>query len=1333
MEASCSKEGRYDEVVRCKNCGTELSRGIKILPKKSHKIGKTVRTILSNPSCKAEGHYEEVVHCKDCGTELSRGQGIFPKIDHTPGSMIRENVTEPSATELGSYEEVICCTVCGEELSRRVKTVPALGTHEENQLSEMHQNMYRLFIQEQFPSALTMSRALGMRTQQLREEYLQYAYAYDDPACAKRYCYSELQPIFSGGFGQLLSTDALGLAAHLRLFFSNDAAMESYYLRDIMSTLGQNLMFQMIPELKSVFYDLESCYIRTNRLLDAETMSILVDGKRNGSLRDQYQKEAKRFLAGKPDESQQMNRRVNSTFRNLFGVHSPLRIAIEWVASGDETKTEEIQGVLKQFLKSETILTGICEEKHLDRGSIEGYVEDSWNSTRDKVSKNRNENFRDPARATAINRVIELIKLALSWTALSDSGTGISDEEWSFLDTQRRKISKKMSEVAELCISCQVSLPEDQAAFHVLAATLKRLSGYLLDGCFLNEQKYFYLEFLRDNRIEVNEDYIPYLEDDFEEIAALNLCKRILKHSEALLPAWPEVIKRIFEEADEGCDFDHAKLIRNYLLSTGEELNWPENYSFERSIEFARQRIDEESRKFQAQLDLAENYGWVDDTSRIDRILADMEKRREHYLSTQNFGFYFRTTEACKEALKREAEQHRVGYEAELSRLRAEKGPWPIFDEVQRLISEQMYTVAQDYMDQARTGQESAPSSSYLAQKDDIFTLYLKQYDRFLTSAREASERKITEVYSRRSRNLDRGVSRTGEKMLEQWPRSVSARTPDTLQKLFEYMGLSVDQVEQQEHSQHYKVKLLRKGREVNYPHPIGAYGTVMQKSGLHVFLTFGKRNDSAMNAELQRIMSTPLGEQEPAIVLADTAIPLPERRSLAHKLKSQSKTSPYLLLDRVLLFYLAEFRQEERWNVLLRCTLPFHAYNPYTESSTVELCPEMFIGRQQELNSIVDSGGANIVYGGRQLGKTALLQRARNLRNIREDGQWAFYLDIRNRSVGETARLIYEMMLDDKFLSEPGGVEVENISWDQLTRKIIQRINDEQQLVKSVLLLLDEADTFLYDCGENGCSYEPIVSLKRIQSRTNRFKFVLAGLHNVMRFNKKAAQNDDSPIPHLASITMRPLPFHEARELIELPLSYLGFKVQPENDYLIVQILSSTNYFPGLIQYYCSSLVNAANQNYRGDTNERPPYWLEESQILTLLKDKKFQENIKNKFEITLGVDEKEKGYYKTLAYALARCYFSNPENLAVGYSAENIRTICQQLDIHSIMDLDRDQIAELLDELIDLNVLRSRSNGEEVHYIFNRASFRHMLGDESEIDDELEKIMEKEANAYA
>ena len=39
---------------------------------------------------------------------------------------------------------------------------------------------------------------------------------------------------------------------------------------------------------------------------------------------------------------------------------------------------------------------------------------------------------------------------------------------------------------------------------------------------------------------------------------------------------------------------------------------------------------------------------------------------------------------------------------------------------------------------------------------------------------------------------------------------------------------------------------------------------------------------------------------------------------------------------------------------------------------------PEIFIGRQEELEKIESPSGVNIVYGGRQLGKSALLKKAK-------------------------------------------------------------------------------------------------------------------------------------------------------------------------------------------------------------------------------------------------------------------------------------------------------------------------------------------------------------------
>lgn len=1230
-----------------------------------------------------------------------------------------------------------------EKTVKKLRPVPAPRPRKPADITEIRQEMYRLFAEGRFPCALTISRILSRDSAELEALYRQYACALDDPAMDKRYCYSELQAVFSEGFGREGGNayDALGLSAYLRLFFSRDALSEPYYIKNCVDDLEACRPLQRVPHLKTVIYDLGRCFERTRTLFTPETLSNLIDSSNNRSLRGQYREKAARFLASRPDETQQINSRLHEIFRELLGTSSRdkrksiFRAAAEAVKDGDEEKTEEIRGNLAPFLREGADLTGECGDEHLDWGRIEQTVEDAWRNTEGRVTRRKTDNLKDPARSTLINRVAEAVKLSMSWVSLGvNSGAhDLSEDDRSFLNKLRKNIAGAMGSAAVECLSFQEDTPpEERAAMGALSGTLETLAYALLNGWDEDNKRWFYLDFLTDNRIEIDENYIPCLEEGFSEISPMNLCGRVIRHSRTEPVPWPGVLRRIFEDAEAGCDFGHAELIRSYLLVNEPEFQWPAAYGFSNSVETARKRLEDEDRNFQARLELAESYGWIDDTSKIDYILADMENRREHYLNTQNFGFYFRTAQAYLEVLQQEAESRKSAYLAELEGLRAEKGDWPIFAEIERLISQQMYTVAQDYMDQARDqNQREVPASTHLASGSDAFQGFLSRYTSLHSDAREAATINIVQIYRRRHR--DKGIARSGEAMLERWPRSPAKDMSQTLKELFQYMSLPVDRVEKETAGQdnHYLMTFENSGRDVNYPHPIGAYGTEMRGKGLHVFLTFGKRNDSTMNTELQKLMTASL--DGPAIVLADTAISLADRRSLAQMLKSQSQTSSYIILDRVLLFYLAEFPRLERWNVLLRCALPFHYYNPYTQSSTAELCPEMFIGRRDELNSIVDEGGANIVYGGRQLGKTALLQRARNLCDVRERGQWAFYLDIRDRNAADTAQQIYWMLADDRFLEEPEGGEVQGITWDELTRKIIRRMKDTEKPVKNLLLLLDEADVFLQSCGGDECNYAPIGCFKRIQSSTGCFKFVLAGLHKVMRFYKQASQDNDSPIPHLATITMKPLPFHEARELVELPLSYLGFKIQPEDEYLIAQILSSTNYFPGLIQYYCSSLVNAVNRDYQGDVNERPPYWLKESQILTLLKDRDFQKNIREKFEITLGVDNKEQGYYNTIAYSLARCHFDRPEDIASGYTAGDIRSVCRSLDIHSVASLSMEQMDELLNELTELNILRRRGTDGEDRYIFSRASFRHMLGDENQVDDKLTAIMEKEGMNHA
>ena len=183
--------------------------------------------------------------------------------------------------------------------------------------------------------------------------------------------------------------------------------------------------------------------------------------------------------------------------------------------------------------------------------------------------------------------------------------------------------------------------------------------------------------------------------------------------------------------------------------------------------------------------------------------------------------------------------------------------------------------------------------------------------------------------------------------------------------------------------------------------------------------------------------------------------------------------------------------------------------------------------------------------------------------------------------------------------------------------------------------------------------------------------------------------------------------------------LDYLGFRMQPEHVALISQILSTCNYYPGLIHYYAYHLIdNMANAQQVG--REEPPYYLDETQIRNLLQDPKFNKQIIDKLFITLGVDAKEGSHYKILAYALAHCCLEDVEGASFGFTAAELMHVCEQFNIASIVNLGEHTVHALLEEMTEMNVLRASQ--DHTLFSFNRRNFLEMMGDMETIWKELE-----------
>lgn len=122
VDATCTAEGSYDEVVYCKDCKAELSRTHKTIEKKAH----TEEVIpAKEATCTATG-LTEGKKCSVCGEVLVEQQEV-PMKDHTPAEAVKEDGEDASCEAAGFHFDVVKCSVCGEEISRTKVEDPALG------------------------------------------------------------------------------------------------------------------------------------------------------------------------------------------------------------------------------------------------------------------------------------------------------------------------------------------------------------------------------------------------------------------------------------------------------------------------------------------------------------------------------------------------------------------------------------------------------------------------------------------------------------------------------------------------------------------------------------------------------------------------------------------------------------------------------------------------------------------------------------------------------------------------------------------------------------------------------------------------------------------------------------------------------------------------------------------------------------------------------------------------------------------------------------------------------------------------------------------------------
>lgn len=465
--------------------------------------------------------------------------------------------------------------------------------------------------------------------------------------------------------------------------------------------------------------------------------------------------------------------------------------------------------------------------------------------------------------------------------------------------------------------------------------------------------------------------------------------------------------------------------------------------------------------------------------------------------------------------------------------------------------------------------------------------------------------------------------------------------------------------------------------------------------------------------AEEELISTVGQAQGAPVISLYFGKMSEGSRRELA-KL-SRERRRQLLVIDEVLMLFLAVHRGS-RLPVLFRCGLPFTVAEPYVTSAG--LVPvEMFFGRRREQQAIMDLLGTSLVYGGRQLGKTALLREVERSNHAPKQGVIVVWADLKQAGIGRErpAHDVWEVI--GGILEQHGVVKKGTTDFRKIHERVLEWLKAD--LSRRIVLLLDEADMFLAADrhGEKGQSYATLLELKRLLDESQkRFKFVLAGLHDVQR----TSRDPNTPLAHLGTpICIGPLlgggEALEARALIEAPLATLGYRFEHVD--LPTRILSHTNYYPSLIQLFCWHLLQhvANTRIVNFESRSSPPFIITAKHVEEAYQSQQLRSAIRDRFKWTLDLDPR----YKLIAMLIAWESLERREALSEGFSAKQIQELALFWWKLGFEDPSPEAFRTILDEMIGLGLLRKSSGGA---YALRSANVLNLLGSKREIEEEIE-----------
>lgn len=1163
-----------------------------------------------------------------------------------------------------------------------------------------------------------------------KDEYLQLAYAVNDPLAACTYNSDQIANTYLAD-GYEHNSYYLA-AAILRNFYSNQCLYD-YAIDSMMDSFAEDRLLVSNDKLKHLI-DILRMFKKEHHC----GMGKFADYKKSdiAALKAKLDIFAKRAMEQSKLASEQSynvaitNARFGKTLEYLFRGNSDLASFLDMIA--EKEKDEAAIELMKQYLQEHFIKENApVAVENINSNKIDELIDIAWDVAGNLIrNKKKTSKLVSGPRVNLRHRLEEIGKLISEYLVTVEQINNADEDDKAYPAYQKayKTTSRLFQEIIAEYEAEAKQADKDYGYKLVLIQALKEIYAKMKGDNPEFTGKYFYLPFLGDSHVLLNANYQPEYRD-IKELPAMGTLARIEKHAfeggdmsvdlqvrlKGIMEKDTDIVQSIISDDNYGS----LRLLTGYIndQQPGFEAEFMKNFRVAMALDFAKKQAKKEFEDFSDELALFQSYGQIDNTeeNKKEIILQTAGLLYEAAQEDDNYGFFEKVLVEFKNKIQRDAvvqgdalKQNLENFLLAHQELKENEAANKLIERIRQCIDSQKYSSAEELLN--RLENDDYESLQELEMKDYLQD-FLNHYNNYIKSVANNDKTLRAQVKPYRTANKD---TRAAERLLNAWPKGNNDIRPDELLSSLGFKLSSVDKMDKVDGKfPSFFVKLQKAlgGRVNNYNYPVPAFGSLGETDGFRIVYIFG-----AYDAERLVEIFNNIGDEKHTLIILDYALKESARRRLALLVKGKANCKIFAVLDRVVLKYLYDnYSEQTITKQLLHIIMPFAYYQPYVADSSKPMPSELFIGRKEELKKIKDVNGVNIVYGGRQLGKSALLMKAKKDIDKNESGDRAVYIDIKGRNYSETALKISEELVIADILEKK---EITS-DWRELAMSIRMRLKDEDKPIHYFLLLLDEADAFLDSCKD--VQYKPFDALKDIQAvGEGRFKFVVAGLRDVLRFEHEAALNDNSVLPQLSSMTVKPFKYAEAKELLEYPLSYLGFRFRDdvETDTLVSAILSHTNSFPGMLQLYCTKLIEAMKNGYAGYKEAgTPPYYVSEDHIKKVLGEDNLQEEIRQKFFITLTVGSDN--YYLLIAMITAYLY-KNDEGICV--TPNDVLTFSKDFEIKDIAALSPEKVAALMEEMRELNVLQH--NGEH-GYRFTHFSFFQMMGTKAYLEQELEKYM--------